>query len=886
MGKSENGGPNYSDETTTDSTVEIDSGGLVLPNQILPPNLFILPVNSSIIYPSLMAPLMVSHPQHVAVVEEAIQRNRVIGILLTREDELRDIVPADRLYTVGVVVKILKRLKMPDGSANLLVHSMRRFRVKKILSDHPHLVVEPEYLDEVLEKSNEMDALSRAVVSHVKKLSETNPFFTEEMRLAMINAPGPGTVADLVAFALSLPKDKAQDFLETIGVRERFEKLIILLRREQDVADLQKKIHDDVNTKLTKLQREFFLKEQLKAIKKELGGDEDGQGKSVRTFRERIEAAGMPDDVKKVAIEEVEKFESLSENSPEFNLTRNYLEMLCSLPWSVETMDSLDLGKSREILEHDHYGLEKVKDRILEFLAVRKLVTLREGKPKGSIICLVGPPGVGKTSIGKSIAKALGRNFYRFSLGGMRDEAEIKGHRRTYIGAMPGKMITAVKRAGSRNAVIMLDEIDKLGTSFQGDPASALLEVLDPEQNQHFIDHYLDVPFDLSKVLFVATANNLTTIPAPLLDRMEIIELPGYTLEEKEEIAVRYVLPKAIEEHGLRPSQLKFEKAAIRRIMLDYAREPGLRILQQLFSRIARKAVTKIIEHEEVVAGALKAGRSKKTVPSKITPIYVRETELSTWLGPKRYYNELAERISAPGVVVGLAWTAAGGDILFIEAIDLPGTGVLKLTGQMGEVMMESAGIAWSYVKKKAGSALKLEADFFKSRDFHLHIPAGAIPKDGPSAGVTMATALYSLLSGRKFRQKLAMTGELSLIGKVLPVGGIKEKILAAKRAGIVELILPKQNEKDVKEVPEYALRGMRIHYVDHIESVFELALETESKPMRKPAIGKTMAKVIRTRTRVTRGGAKKGTAKTVVKQAARKKRMETESRRSPGRTN
>jgi ATP-dependent Lon protease len=825
-------------ELTGNDQLAVKESGLVLQDQILPPNLFILPTNSSIVYPSLMAPLVVSEPKFIAAIEEVLQRNRVIGLVLTRDEQLDEHVALSRLYDVGVVVKVLKRLKMPDGSVNLLIHSIKRFRIKKVLSDHPHLVVEPEYLDDIVHKSTEMDALTRAVVSQVKKLSETSPFFTDEMRLAMINAPGPGTVADLVAFALSLSKEDAQSFLETISVRERFEKLLTHLRHEQDVADVQKKIHDDVNTKLTKMQREFFLKEQIKAIRKELGGDEQGQDKAVRTFRERIEAAGMPDDVKKVALEEVEKFEGISESSPEYNIVRNYLEILCSLPWSFKTVDSLDLAKARKVLEDDHYGLEKVKERILEFLAVKKLTQKKETS-KGSIICLVGPPGVGKTSIGKSIARALDRKFYRFSLGGMRDEAEIKGHRRTYIGAMPGKMITAMKRAGSKNPVIMLDEIDKLGASFQGDPASALLEVLDPEQNHTFIDHYLDVPFDLSEVVFIATANTLSTIPSPLLDRMEIIEIPGYTLEEKEEIATRYVLPKALAEHGLRSSQVKIEKAAIRRIMRDYAREPGLRILQQLFFRIARKSATMIVDHEEKSAG-------KKV--KKVTPIFIREAELSTWLGPKRYYNELAERITAPGVVVGLAWTATGGDILFIEAIDLPGSGQLKLTGQMGDVMSESAAIAWSYVKKKAGKTLKLDTNFFKNQDIHLHIPAGAIPKDGPSAGVTMATALYSLLSGRKFRQKVAMTGELSLIGKVLPVGGIKEKILAAKRAGIVELVLPQLNEKDVLEVPAYALIGMRIHYVSHVEEVFELVLEEADGMKRRASRGK----VIRTRTRVS----------------------------------
>lgn len=801
---------------------------LILPDQMLPPNLFVLPVNSAIVYPTLMAPMNVVHPRFVATVEEAISRNRMLGLILTREDELKEDVKPENLFDYGVAVKILKRIKMPDGSVNLLVHGVKRFRNQRTLSDHPYIVVETEYLEDSAEKSTEMDALTRSVITHVKKLSETNPFFTDEMRMAMINAPGPGTVADLVAFALALPKAEAQGFLETIAVKERFEKLLVHLRREQDVADVQKKISDEVNTKLTKMQREFFLREQMKSIKKELGIEEEGKEKSTRTFKERIEAAGMPEDVKKVALEELAKFETLMETSPEYNISRTYLETLCALPWNIETKDRLELGPARATLDEDHYGLEKVKDRIIEFLAVRKL----KQDPKGSIICLVGPPGVGKTSVGRSIARTLGRNFYRFSLGGMRDEAEIKGHRRTYVGAMPGKVMNAVKRAGSKNCVLMLDEIDKLGASYQGDPASALLEVLDPEQNQSFIDHYLDLPFDLSKVLFIATANHLSTIPGPLLDRMEIIELPGYTLEEKEDIAARYVIPKELEANGLKREQIRFEKSAIRRIMMDYAREPGLRQLQQLVGKICRKAATEIVKENEA--------RVKSKLKGQIV---IQAEELTEWLGPKRYYNEMAERITAPGVIVGLAWTQSGGDILFIEASDLVGSGNLKLTGQMGEVMTESAAIAWSYVKKKVAREQKLDQAWFKDRDFHLHIPAGAIPKDGPSAGVTMAAAIYSLLTGRIANQRMAMTGELSLIGKVLPVGGIKEKILAAKRAGVTDVILPKLNEKDVSEVPEYALKGMKLHYVSHVDEVFDLALVSTGVPKKK--ISK--AKVIRT---------------------------------------
>jgi ATP-dependent Lon protease len=775
-----------------------------------------------------MAPMMVSVPRHIATVEEAINRQRFLGLLLARgEHEVGENTKPEDLYQVGVLVKILKRLKMPDGSVNLLVHSMKRFRSKRVLSDFPTIVVETEYLEDITEKSTEMDALTRSAISHVKKLAEVNPFFTEEMRMAMINAPSAGTVADLVAFALSLPKAEGQAFLETLSVRARFEKLLVYLRKEQDVADVQRKINDEVNTKINKMQREFFLKEQMKSIKRELGFEEDGKEKAARTFRERIEAAGMPEDVKKAALEELDKFESISEQSPEHNISRNWLETICSLPWSKETPDNLDLRHAQEVLDDEHYGLEKVKERIIEFLAVRRL----KQDPKGSIICLVGPPGVGKTSIGKSIAKTMGRNFFRFSLGGMRDEAEIKGHRRTYVGAMPGKVIQGLKRAGSKNAVLMLDEIDKLGASFQGDPASALLEVLDPEQNAGFLDHYLDQPFDLSKVLFIATANSLSTIPGPLLDRMEVIELPGYTLEEKESIAVRYVVPRALKEHGLKASQLRIDRRALRVMMSDYAREPGLRTLQQLVARICRKAAADIVKGSKLpaepiqaeVAGRSRAARARAEPPR---PIVVKAENLSDWLGPKRFFNEASERITAPGIMIGLAWTSMGGDILFIEATETLGSGGLKLTGQMGEVMSESAQIAWTYVKGRLSREKKIDAEFLKTKDLHLHIPAGAIPKDGPSAGITMASTLYSLLTARKAKSGIAMTGELSLIGKVLPVGGIKEKVLAAKRAGIHTLILPKLNEKDVAEVPKYALQDMTIHYVSHVDEVLDHVLE------------------------------------------------------------
>ena len=790
------------------------AGLLNFSDQLLPSNLFILPVSQAAVYPTLMSPLIVSHPKWVATVEEAISRDRFLGLLLKKEGDVTSSTHRNDLYTYGVTVKVVKRIKLPDGSLNLLVHSLKRFKVKNVLAEKPHIIVESDYLEDKTEKSTEIDALTRTVISQVKKLSDVNPFFTEEMKLAMINASGPGTVADLVAFALALPKDEAQKFIETLNVKERFNLLLSPLKREQEVADLQLKIQDDVNNTVDKMQREFFLKEQLKVIKKELGLEEEGKDKTLRSFREKIDALGMPEEAKKQALEEAQKFETISEHSPEYNVIRTYLETITSLPWSTVTQDKLDITDARDILDKDHYGLEKVKDRIIEFLAVRKLneeqnlKTKRKisSEKKGSIICLVGPPGVGKTSVGKSIASVLGRNFYRFSLGGMRDEAEIKGHRRTYIGALPGKVIQAVKRAGSKNPVIMLDEVDKLGQSFQGDPSSALLEVLDPEQNELFLDHYLDVPFDLSQVLFIATANSRDAIPDPLLDRMEVIEIPGYTLEEKEKIATQFVIPRVLKDNGVKKSQIKINKATLKQILMDYAREPGLRSFQKMIEKIARKSAIQIVQ-----------GKLKK-------PITINKEELINWLGPKRFYNEIAERIHQPGVITGLAWTSTGGDILFIEVTDVVGSGKIKLTGQMGDVMTESADIAWTYIKKKITENFGFEKDYFDKRDFHLHIPAGAIPKDGPSAGITMAAALFSLVAKKVFKNKMAMTGELSLTGKVLPVGGIKEKLLAAKRAGIKEVILPKLNEKDLFEVPEYALKGMKVYWVSNIEEVLNIA--------------------------------------------------------------
>jgi ATP-dependent Lon protease len=601
--------------------------------------------------------------------------------------------------------------------------------------------------------------------------------------------------------------------------------LLVYLKREKDVADIQKKISDEVNDKVNKYQREYFLREQLKVIRSELGMEEDEKSRDIKKMKEQIEKLGLPEEALKVAKEEMERLELIPDSSPEYNVARTYLTWLLDLPWKKTTDDNIDIAQSKKVLAKDHYGLEKAKERILEFLAVRKL------KPSydGTILCLAGPPGVGKTSMGKSIAESLGRKFYRFSLGGMRDEAEIKGHRRTYVGAMPGKIVQALKRVEVNNPVIMLDEIDKIGKSYQGDPASALLEVLDPEQNKTFIDNYLDIPFDLSKVLFIATANYINDIPEALLDRMEVIELSGYTMEEKLEITTKWVIPRQIKKHGLNKSDVSLSAQVIKKIISDYAREPGVRVLEQHIAKICRRAALEKVSHPK------KKLKFKPTIQG-----------LEDILGTPRFQSELAEKKNRPGVVTGLAWTSFGGEILFIETLPLKGKG-FKLTGQLGGVMNESANLAYSYVRKllqdeadqkfavkKVSKSKKVEVksaeveheDYLASHEVHLHLPAGATPKDGPSAGITMALALYSLANNVAVKSDLAMTGELSLTGKVMPVGGIKEKVLAAKRAGIKTIILPKQNEKDLKEVPVAHRKGLKFYPVSRFDEVLKIALE------------------------------------------------------------
>ncbi|MBG09352.1 MAG: endopeptidase La [Halobacteriovoraceae bacterium] len=810
-----------------------------------PPEVLIIPIMNSPIFPGMIAPIILSEEKFTQELDSHLMKAGFVALNLVKSDytdgdveevpfeeddideeglafDEREISSKD-IYKVGVICKVVKKLKLPDGSVNILVHGVKRYRAAEILSEAPLLMSKIEVFDDILEADEELDAYTRSVINQVKKLSEINPYFNEEMKLAMLNSPSPGALADLVAFALSLDIPEAQDFLETLVVKKRFAKLLVYLKREKDVADIQKKISDEVNDKVNKYQREYFLKEQLKVIRSELGMEEDDKTREIKKMRLRLEKMGLPELAQKAIEEEMDRLEVIPDSSPEYNVSRTYLTWMLDLPWSKETEEEINILDSKKILDRDHFGLEKAKERILEFLAVRKL------KPQydGTILCLAGPPGVGKTSLGKSIAQSLGRKFYRFSLGGIRDEAEIKGHRRTYVGSMPGKIIQALKRVDVNNPVIMLDEIDKMGQSFQGDPASALLEVLDPEQNSSFIDNYLDVPFDLSKVLFIATANYTEAIPEPLIDRMEVIELSGYTLEEKVSIATKWVVPRQLKKHGLEKNDFSLNQKTIKKLISDYAREPGVRIMEQYIAKLCR-----IAAYEKVS----KPKKSNRFLPD--------EGKLESLLGSPKFQSDIIQKGMKPGMVTGLAWTAFGGEILFIETLPLKGKGEFKLTGQLGEVMNESANIAYSLVKKLLQNELDIESrkslsgkeessveeaqeaeDYLASHEIHLHLPAGGTPKDGPSAGITMALALYSLASNKRVKEGLAMTGELSLTGKVLPVGGIKEKVLGAKRAGITKIILPKKNEKDLKEVPDRHRKGITFFPVEHFDEVLKIAI-------------------------------------------------------------
>ena len=771
----------------------------------VPTELGILPLRDTLLFPQVILPLAVARERSVALVNDAVAARKLIGVVTQRDPATEEPVESD-LFSVGTLTHIHKMFKFPDGSLRLVVQGVQRFRVLRIIAYSPFLKAQVEMLsDEVPpEQEIEVKALAQSALAVFQKVVELSPTMSDELAALAANIQEPPRLADFIAGSLpTLNTAQKQEILETLEVKARLERVNKVLAKDLEVLEVGSKIQSQVKNELQKNQREYYLREQMKAIQKELG-DTDDQQREIDELREKIEAAGIPEESKKEVLRELERLSRMSPAAAEYTVSRTYLDWVVSLPWNQRSEGEIDLVKAKEVLDNDHYDLEKVKDRILEYLAVRKM------KPdiKGPILCFVGPPGVGKTSLGKSIASALGRKFHRLSLGGMRDEAEIRGHRRTYIGALPGQILQGLRRAESKNPVVILDEVDKIGADFRGDPAAALLEVLDPEQNNTFKDHYIDLPFDLSEVLFITTANILDTVPPALRDRMEVIRLAGYTEEDKLHIARRHIIPRQLDNHGLSAEQVAFGDEALVKLIREYTREAGLRNLEREIASIIRKVARR------------KAEGVEETVV--LTPEKVEE-----FLGAPYFLSdeELNERAQNPGVATGLSWTAAGGDVLYIEASQMFGKKGLTLTGQLGDVMKESAQTALSWVRAHARQ-LGIEDSFFERVDLHLHVPEGAIPKDGPSAGITLVAALVSLLTDRPLRPRVAMTGEMTLSGRVLPVGGIKEKVLAAHRLGVKEVLLPRRNEKAVKEdIPENVRGDVKIQLVSSIEEVLELAL-------------------------------------------------------------
>jgi ATP-dependent Lon protease len=769
----------------------------------VPATLPVLPLRETVPLPDTLTPLAVGQERSVQLVNDVLAGNRMLVMVASKDPEQETPGP-DSLHGVGVIGAIARMMKVPDGTLRILVQGAQRVRIDHWVRETPYIVAEISELPDVITEGAELTALVRNVQQTFSEIVEQLPYLPEELQIAVQNLEDPVALSHLIAGALRLKSEEKQELLEEVDVAKRLRRLVDHLAQELEVVSIGSKIQSQVQSELEKGQREYVLRQQLKAIQEELG-ETDESAMEAEELREQLAAIDLPEDVRKQADRELNRLETLPPQAAEHGVIRTYLEWIASLPWDKETEDNLDLEHARNVLDDDHYGLEQVKDRILEFLAVRKL------KPdaRGSILCFVGPPGVGKTSLGRSIARALGREFERISAGGVRDEAEIRGHRRTYIGAMPGTIIRALRDAGSRNPLFMIDEIDKMGADFRGDPASAMLEVLDPEQNSTFRDHYLDVPFDLSDVMFITTGNTLDTIPGPLRDRMEIIQLAGYTEEEKLQIAKRYLVPRQIERNGLKKSWITIGDKALRRIIGEYTREAGVRGLEREVGTICRKIARQIAE----------SGRDGK--------VSISEADVRELLGKQRVFPETRRRTAQPGVATGLAWTPVGGDVLFIEAQATQGSGKLLITGQLGDVMRESAQLALTWVRGHQGRlAPELPEDWFGEHDIHLHVPAGATPKDGPSAGVTMVTALVSLVSGRCVRDDVAMTGEVTLTGQVLPIGGLKEKALAAQRAGIRIVICPGLNEGDVDDIPEHLRRKLEFHFVDTVDRVLELALE------------------------------------------------------------
>ncbi len=764
----------------------------------IPAELPVLPLKGQVVFPYLIIPLVVSNEKMIRLTDEALLGNKIVAICTQISQDSDDPSP-EEIYSIGTAALIVKMLRFPDGSIRILVQGLNRIRLTKFTQTEPYLRARVEVIKERTRRTIETEALMRNVASIFQRVIALAPYLPDELQTVAMNIDDPSKLSDLIASNLNLSVAEKQAVLEAFDPKDRLQKLLPLLTKELSVLELGDKIRNQVKAEMDKDQRDYFLREQLKAIQKELGeGDEHAA--EIENLRKRAAEAHLSPEALKAANEELDRLARMPPHAAEYTVSRTYIDWLLNLPWSRSTEDNLDVAEARRILDEDHYDLDKVKDRIVEYLAVRKL----KGDAKGPILCFVGPPGVGKTSLGRSIARALGRKFHRISLGGVRDEAEIRGFRRTYIGSMPGRIIQGMKHCGTNNPVFMLDEVDKIGQDFRGDPAAALLEVLDPEQNFTFSDHYLDIPFDLSKVMFITTANVTDPIPSALKDRMEVLELPGYIEEEKIQIARKYLWPRQVSENGLAPDLIAISDQAIARIIAEYTREAGVRNLERELAAICRKVA------KEVASG--QTGKRE-----------IGEKDLVRYLGPQKVFPEVAERAGEPGLATGLAWTPTGGEILFVESTRMPGRKGLILTGSLGEVMKESAQAALSYARSR-GRQLKIDPKFFDKYDIHIHVPSGAIPKDGPSAGVTMAVSLISLLTKRPVKPSLAMTGEITLRGKVMPVGGIKEKVIGAKRAGITEIIMPAQNRKDLEEVPQQVKKGLRFHFVDRMDQVLSVA--------------------------------------------------------------
>ena len=772
----------------------------------IPSKLPLLPLSDVVVFPHMVVPLLLSSAQSIRLIDDVVAGDRLVGVALQKDPEI-DHPRMENLHDFGCVARVVRMLKFPDDSVRALIQGVKRMKIVRMQTETPYLIAEIEPRDDEVKTGLELAALARNATTQFQEVINLSPNLPEDLKVATFNVDEPGKLADLIAAYINLSLEEKQDLLETLDVRVRLSVLGTLLNRELEVLHLGTEIQTKVSKALSKSQREYFLREQLKAIQKELG--ETGEhGTEVKELHDKVDKAQMPAEVKKIALKEVDRLESIPTAAAEYTVVRNYLDWLVAMPWSKSTEDKLDIARAKRILDEDHYDLEQVKKRILEYLSVIKLKSNggdATAPGRGTVLCFVGPPGVGKTSLGKSIARALGRKFLRISLGGVHDEAEIRGHRRTYIGALPGRIIQSLRRVESNNPVFMLDEIDKVGTDFRGDPSSALLEVLDPQQNNSFSDHFLEVPFDLSKVMFITTANLLEPIPPALRDRLEVINLPGYTEQEKVHIATKYLVPRQIAEHGLKKTQLTFTETALAAIIRDHTREAGVRNLERQIATICRRTARRIVE-----------GKTKAVT---VTP-----KNLKDFLGQPEFFHDVAERATDPGVAIGLAWTAAGGDILFIEATQMPGKGSLILTGQLGDVMRESAQAALSYIRSHV-QQLGILTKNIEHTDIHIHVPAGSIPKDGPSAGVTMAVALASLLTRRPIKPAMAMTGEITLRGKILQVGGIKEKVLAAARSGVRTVILPDQNRKDIADVPPDIRRKMKFHFVKTIADAFNAAM-------------------------------------------------------------